>query len=110
MRFVKVLRTVRALRTVRMLRFTKNLVPLVMKWIQKKIHEKMSFGYDVGRGFIKGCEELDSSLDMIAGDNGHIKRKLRNLAEKSKKLIIRDLGMLQKNYPGIATSVKTRSK
>ena len=58
----------------------------------------------------KGCEELDSSLDMIAGDNYVIKQKLRLITEKSRTCIIRDLGMLQKNYPGIATSVKTRSK
>lgn len=70
----------------------------------------MSFGYDVGRGFIKGCEELDSALDMIAGENYVIKRKLSVITQKSRTLIIRDLGMLQKNYPGIATSVKTRSK
>ena len=57
----------------------------------------------------KGCEELDSSLDMIAGDNYIIKQKLRLITEKSRTCIIRDLGMLQKNYPGIATSVKTRS-
>ena len=53
MKFIKVLRTVRTLRTIRMLRFSKTLVPMVMKWISGKIHAKMSFGYDVGRGFIK---------------------------------------------------------
>ena len=47
---------------------------------------------------------------MIAGDNYIIKQKLRLITEKSRTCIIRDLGMLQKNYPGIATSVKTRSK
>ena len=26
---------------------------MVMKWINGKIYAKMSFGYDVGRGFIK---------------------------------------------------------
>ena len=53
MKFIKVLRTVRTLRTIRMLRFSKTLVPMVMKWINGKIYAKMSFGYDVGRGFIK---------------------------------------------------------
>ena len=53
MKFIKVLRTVRTLRTIRMLRFSKTLVPMVMKWISGKIYAKMSFGYDVGRGFIK---------------------------------------------------------
>merc|ERR1711990_465975 len=75
----------------------------------EQINHRMSFGYDVGRGFIKGVEELESSLDMIAGDNMQIKRKLRRIAEKSRTIVIRDLGLLQKNYPGIATSVKTKT-
>ena len=107
---VKVLRAVRTMRMARLLRFSRTIVPVIMKWIDDKINQRMSFGYDVGRGFIKGIEELESSLDMIAGDNIQIKRKLRRIAEKSRTIVIRDLGILQKNYPGIATSVKTKSK
>ena len=107
---VKVLRAVRTMRMARLLRFSRTIVPYVTKWIERQINQRMSFGYDVGRGFIKGIEELESSLDMIAGDNIQIKRKLRRIAEKSRTIVIRDLGLLQKNYPGIATSVKTKSK
>lgn len=108
-KMVKVLRAVRTMRMARLLRFSRTIVPYVMKWINEKINQRMSFGYDVGRGFIKGIEELESSLDMIAGDNIQIKRKLRRIAEKSRTIVIRDLGLLQKNYPGIATSVKTKT-
>jgi len=108
-KMVKVLRAVRTMRMARLLRFSRTIVPYVMKWINEQINHRMSFGYDVGRGFIKGVEELESSLDMIAGDNMQIKRKLRRIAEKSRTIVIRDLGLLQKNYPGIATSVKTKT-
>jgi len=108
-KMVKVLRAVRTMRMARLLRFSRTIVPYVMKWINDKINQRMSFGYDVGRGFIKGVQDLESSLDMIAGDNLQIKRKLRRIAEKSRTIVIRDLGLLQKNYPGIATSVKTKT-
>ena len=109
LKLIKVLRAVRTMRMARLLRFSRTLVPVIIKWIQSKIDARMSFGYDVGRGFIKGIDELESAFDMIAGDNKTIKNKLRRISEKSRTIVIRDLGLLQKNYPGIATSVKTRS-
>ena len=61
-------------------------------------------------GYINGVEELDSALDMIAGDSTRTKFKLRKMSEKSKSQVVRDLGLLQRSYPGIATAVKTKSK
>jgi hypothetical protein len=58
---------------------------------------------------IKGIEELYSALDLIAGD-ARTKKKLRTMAEKSKSQVVRDLGLLQRVHPEIATAVKTKCK
>ena len=106
---MKSLKVIKALRIARLLRFSKTIIPMVLNAINTRIASRIRFGYDVGRGFINGIDELDSSLDMIAGDSQFTKKRLRRIGEKSKSQIVRDLGLLQRSYPGIATSVKTKS-
>jgi len=108
-KLVKSLKVIKALRIARLLRFSKTIIPMILTAINTRIHSRIRFGYDVGRGFIKGVEELDSALDMIAGDSQFTKKRLRRISEKSKSQIVRDLGVLQRSHPGIATSVKTKT-
>ena len=110
MKLVKSLKVIRGLRVARLLRFSKTVIPMILSSINTRIASRIRFGYDVGRGYIKGVEELDSALEMIAGDSLRTKNKLRRMSQKSKSHVVRDLGLLQRSYPGIATSVKTKSK
>jgi len=82
---------------------------MILNSLNQRIAARIRFGYDVGRGYINGIEELDSALDMIAGDSARTKHKLRKMSEKSKSQVVRDLGLLQRSYPGIATAVKTKT-
>ena len=108
-KLIKSLKAIRALRIARLLRFSKTVIPWILNAINTRIASRIRFGYDVGRGYIKGVEELDSALEMIAGDAPRTKKRLRQMSEKSKSQVVRDLGLLQRSYPGIATSVKTKS-
>lgn len=108
-KLIKSLKAIRALRIARLLRFSKTVIPWILNAINTRIASRIRFGYDVGRGYIKGVEELDSALEMIAGDAPRTKKRLRQMSEKSKSQVVRDLGLLQRSYPGIATSVKTKT-
>ena len=107
---IKSLKAVRALRIARLLRFHRTIIPVILNFLNTRIAARIRFGYDVGRGYIKGVEELDSAIEMIAGDNAKTKSKLRRMSDKSKSQSMRNLGILQRSYPGIATAVKTKSK
>ena len=85
---------------------------MILNFLNTRIAGRIRFGYDVGRGYIKGVEELDSAIEMIAGDNAKTKSKLRRMSDKSKSQIMRDLGILQRSYPGrirAGAPVPTRS-
>lgn len=108
-KLVKMIKVIRVFRIARVLRFTKTLVPYVLGSLNKRLAFKIRAGYDIGQGFIRATDELESALDMIAGELGSNKEMMRRILEKTKSSIVRDLGLLQRDYPGIATAVKTKT-
>ncbi|CAH1258973.1 SLC9C1 [Branchiostoma lanceolatum] len=97
----------RLLRAMRMLRLSKAAIPRMINIIDNQINKKLSFGYDVGKGFVVGEEEVMKLIPTII-DNKAIARDLRQKSDISRRAVIRELGLLQRDHPGIAVSVKTR--
>ncbi|XP_078585490.1 sperm-specific sodium:proton exchanger-like isoform X2 [Branchiostoma floridae x Branchiostoma japonicum] len=97
----------RLLRAMRMLRLSKAAIPRMINVIDNLINKQLSFGYDVGKGFVVGEEEVMKLIPTII-DNRSIARDLRQKSDISRRAVIRELGLLQRDHPGIAVSVKTR--
>ncbi|PIK43588.1 sperm-specific sodium proton exchanger [Apostichopus japonicus] len=97
----------RVLRGLRMLRLVKVIIPKLIQLVNGLINKKLSLGYDVGKGFIIGAEEVGKLLDSMT-DNANIRSELKKQIDLLRLEVVRELGMLQREHPGIAVSVKTR--
>ncbi|XP_028411372.1 sodium/hydrogen exchanger 10-like isoform X2 [Dendronephthya gigantea] len=104
---LRVARVFRILRMGRLLRLLKTMMPKIISMINDIIHRQLSFGYDVGKGFIVGEEEVSKNIHQMVADK-RVARDLKARSEKSRLDVVKSLGLLQREYPGIAISVKTR--
>ncbi|XP_022089278.1 sodium/hydrogen exchanger 10-like [Acanthaster planci] len=104
---LKVVKLIRLLRGLRMLRLFKVLLPKLVNFLNGRINLQLSLGYDVGKGFVLGEEEVSKLIDRLV-DNDNILSYLKNISETNRLECIKELGMLQRVHPGIAVSVKTR--
>ncbi|XP_068761684.1 sperm-specific sodium:proton exchanger-like [Montipora capricornis] len=104
---LKVAKVFRVLRMGRVLRLFKTLLPKVIDFVNNIINRQLSFGYDVGKGYIIAEEEVIKLIDHMVVDK-RIARDLKQRSEQNRLNVVRSLGMLQRAHPGIAISVKTR--
>ncbi|KAK6191720.1 hypothetical protein SNE40_003331 [Patella caerulea] len=96
-----------AIRSIRLLRFIEPLLPTLLMEVKNRISLHLSYGYDLGRGFVAGEEEVRKLIDHMV-DSKDIAKQLKHHCDSSKLDVIRCLGLLQKQHPDIALSVKTR--
>ncbi|ESO97538.1 hypothetical protein LOTGIDRAFT_152631 [Lottia gigantea] len=94
-------------RFIRVLRFFELIFPLLLKFVDYQMTASISNGYDVGRGFVAGEEEVRKLIDRMV-DNTDCATYLKQNCDTGKLDVIRCLGILQKENPQIALSVKTR--
>ncbi|MGH0136878.1 UNVERIFIED_CONTAM: hypothetical protein FKN15_009590 [Acipenser sinensis] len=104
---IKIVRVFRMFRLTRALRLVKIMIPRFIELLNKQINKQLSFGYDIGKGYVVGEEDISKIVDHIS-DEKSIAQKLRNILEKNRQEAVRELGLLQRDHPGIAISVKTR--
>uniref|UniRef100_F7ABC0 Cyclic nucleotide-binding domain-containing protein n=1 Tax=Ciona intestinalis TaxID=7719 RepID=F7ABC0_CIOIN len=104
----KVTKTIRMLRATRLLRLSKTIMPRMVDFINKLINKKLSFGYNVGKGFITAEEEVNKLIVSIS-ENSKIQAKLMEASDKNRLEVTREMGLLQRDHPGIAISVKTKN-
>ncbi|XP_077965661.1 sperm-specific sodium:proton exchanger-like isoform X2 [Styela clava] len=107
-KFSKVAKSLRMLRATRILRLSKTIIPKTIDFINKQINKRLSFGYDVGKGFVAAEEEV-SKLIVSISENRGIQEKLMTASNENRLTVIREMGLLQRDHPGIAISVKTKS-
>ncbi|XP_078490642.1 sperm-specific sodium:proton exchanger-like [Ciona intestinalis] len=107
-KFGKVTKTIRMLRATRLLRLSKTIMPRMVDFINKLINKKLSFGYNVGKGFITAEEEVNKLIISIS-ENSKIQAKLMEASDKNRLEVTREMGLLQRDHPGIAISVKTKN-
>ncbi|XP_077865611.1 sperm-specific sodium:proton exchanger-like [Saccoglossus kowalevskii] len=103
----KVIKVFKILRAFRGLRLVKIMIPRLINWLNSRINKKLSLGYDVGKGFVVGEEEVSKLIEHMV-DNPKILKTLKKQSESSRLAVIKELGLLQRVHPGIAISVKTR--
>ncbi|KAK6472662.1 sodium/hydrogen exchanger 10-like [Huso huso] len=104
---IKIVRVFRMFRLTRALRLVKIIIPRLIELLNKQINKQLSFGYDIGKGYVVGEEDISKIVDHIS-DEKSIAQKLRNILEKNRQEAVRELGLLQRDHPAIAISVKTR--
>ncbi|CAH1803170.1 unnamed protein product [Owenia fusiformis] len=102
----KVVKIFRILRISRVLRLFKAAVPQMIGVINRRINKQLRLGYDVGKGYIFGEEEVRKVVDQMVDDR-NIAKELKVVIDKGRLQVIKELGMLQREHPGIAVSVKT---
>ena len=62
--------------------------------VNKRVNKQLSFGYDIGKGFVIAEEEVMKMLDQLVVDT-KIMADLKMRSEKNKLDIIRSLGNFQ---------------
>ncbi|CAL8104179.1 unnamed protein product [Orchesella dallaii] len=102
--FFKIFRIVRIFRGLKLL---KNLIPAILRGINGRINTQLFLGYDVALGYICACDDVLKFLPHMI-DNKRVLHKIRSSVEKERLEAVREMGILQKNHPGIAIAVKTR--
>ncbi|XP_064635099.1 sperm-specific sodium:proton exchanger-like [Lineus longissimus] len=105
--FIKITKVFKFLRMGRALRLFKAVIPQILGFLNRRINEQLSFGYDVGKGYVFGEEEVRKHIDLMVDDKG-IAKNLKTIIDTGRLNVVRELGMLQRQNPGIAVSVKTR--
>ncbi|KAH3877178.1 hypothetical protein DPMN_001037, partial [Dreissena polymorpha] len=95
------------LRTIRVFRLLEPTMPYILDFIKRRMSQQLSIGFDVGRGFVAGEEEVRKLVDHMS-DNKDIAKSLKQMSDNSRLDVIRCLGMLSKQHPDIALSIKTR--
>ncbi|KAK9881861.1 hypothetical protein WA026_018061 [Henosepilachna vigintioctopunctata] len=102
--FIKILRIVRLFR---LITFGRIIHSLVIRFCDMRIDAKMSSVYDIGKGFVKGEEEVLNMLDQMI-PNKEIRQEMRQRMESDKLAVTKELGLIQKEKPWIAITVKTK--
>ncbi|XP_038218637.1 sodium/hydrogen exchanger 10-like [Zerene cesonia] len=97
----------RMLRFLRLCKLARVSVPKIMAYIDRMIDIQLAFGYDVGKGFVTGETEVCNLLPQLV-DNIQIQETLYNKLEADRLAVTRQLGLLQRDRPWTAITVKTR--
>ncbi|XP_032894450.1 sodium/hydrogen exchanger 10-like [Amblyraja radiata] len=104
---VRAIRVFRLIRLARVLRLLKIMLPTFIHLLNKQINKQLCFGYDIGKGYVVGEEDVNNLIDHIS-DQRVISEQLRSIVERNHQDAIKELGLLQRDHPEIAISVKTR--
>ncbi len=104
---LKFVRFIRIIRVLRIFRFFKPLIPLIMKFLNEKVNKKLFLGYDLGKGFVTAVDDVQKFLPQII-EQPRVLLKFRIALESLRIEVVREMGLLQKEHPGIALAVKTR--
>ncbi|XP_076825235.1 sperm-specific sodium:proton exchanger-like [Clavelina lepadiformis] len=107
-KFGKITKVIRSLRATRLLRLSKTVLPRTLDFVNKLINMRLSFGYNVAKGFVAAEEEV-SKLIISISENRNIQKKLMHASNNNRLTVTREMGLLQRDHPGIAISVKTRN-
>lgn len=80
---------------------------MLLTFVDHIINRRLRFGYDIGKGFVVAKEEMLNQLDKLGFAHEEVLLELRERSEAARLDVIRSLGLLRKEHPGVAQSVKT---
>ena len=73
--------------------FSQFVLPLIIHLVDAIINRRLRFGYDIGKGFVVGEEEMLLSFDRIGSVvHKNIAQELRRRAESTRLSVIQSLG------------------
>ncbi|XP_050552394.1 sodium/hydrogen exchanger 10 [Spodoptera frugiperda] len=105
--FITATKLLRMLRFLRLCKLARVSVPKIMAYIDRMIDIQLAFGYDVGKGFVTGAQEVCTLLPQLV-DNKQIQDMLTAQLDNDRLAVTRQLGLLQRDRPWTAITVKTR--
>ena len=82
-------------------------LPKLVQLVDYFVNRRLRFGYDIGRGFVVGEEELLQQFDRIKLVHKEVAEDLKQRVNATRLDVIRSLGLIRKEHPGVALSVKT---
>lgn len=85
----------------------KFVLRLLLSFVDHIINRRLRFGYDIGKGFVVAKEEMLNQLDKLGFAHEEVLLELRERSEAARLDVIRSLGLLRKEHPGVAQSVRT---
>jgi sodium/hydrogen exchanger 10/11 len=95
------------LRAIRLFRICEIFYPKLIRYLDTRVDSKMAFTYELGKSYAAGeAEILDMLPHMI--DNKVIREEVKQKSEKDKVFVTNLLGLVQKEKPWIAITVKTK--
>lgn len=75
------------------------MIPIIISMVDNIINRRLRFGYDVGKGFVVGEEEMLGQFDRISSMLAKsIAQELRRRAEATRLDVIRSLGELHLDW------------
>uniref|UniRef100_A0A6J0SXR7 Sodium/hydrogen exchanger 11-like n=1 Tax=Pogona vitticeps TaxID=103695 RepID=A0A6J0SXR7_9SAUR len=104
---VSTVRVFRFIRVLRLLRLLKHVVPKIIAILERQINKQRSFCYDIAKGYIQAEEDIKCLIEQIAGHE-KVCIEINKILEKNKQDALKELGLMQRDYPDIVTAVKTK--
>jgi sodium/hydrogen exchanger 10/11 len=104
---VTVLLYVRFILAARLIKLIQLVLPISVKIIEYMINRWLRLGYDIGRGFVVGEEEVLNQFDSFKLVHEPTASKFKQRIETTKLNIIKSMNLIRQKHPGIALSVKT---
>ncbi|KAG8125633.1 hypothetical protein E2320_020787, partial [Naja naja] len=101
------IRILRFLRVVRVLRLLKVMIPKMIFLLNKQINKQLTFRYDIAKGYVQGEEDVKCLIGQIAGHE-KVYVAISKILEMNKQEAMKELGLMQRDYPDIVIAVKTR--
>ena len=68
-----------------------GLIPQMIEAVNHRINKKLRFGYDVGKGYITGEEEVQNFIEVMI-DNKKIIKEIKDKVNKNRLDIMKELG------------------
>ncbi|KAG6928604.1 putative solute carrier family 9 member C2 (putative), partial [Chelydra serpentina] len=104
---IKTIRVFRIIRLIRVLRLLKLVIPRLIYLLEKQINRQLTFRYDIAKGYVQGEEDTKYLIEQISGHET-ISKEINKIMEKNKQDAMKELGLMQRDYPDIVTAVKTK--
>ncbi|XP_039393784.1 sodium/hydrogen exchanger 10-like isoform X4 [Mauremys reevesii] len=104
---IKTIRVFRIIRLIRVLRLLKLVIPRLINLLEKQTNKQLTVRYDIAKGYVQGEEDTKYLIEQISGYET-ISKEINKMMENNKQDGMKELGLMQRDYPDIVTAVKTK--
>ncbi|KAM6459131.1 solute carrier family 9 member C1-like [Liasis olivaceus] len=82
-------------------------IPKMIFLLNKQINRQLTFRYDIAKGYVQGEEDIKCLIGQIAGHE-KVYVEINKILGKNKQEAMKELGLMQRDYPDIVIAVKTK--